>query len=64
MTMAELVPILACNLDEPVVHQTALTIRWPYTVVESLGLKLERRRTPVEVLAADKMNRTATENQR
>ena len=30
--------------------------------IESLGLKLERRRVPVEVVVVDKISRTPTEN--
>jgi uncharacterized protein (TIGR03435 family) len=33
-----------------------------FTAVESLGLKLERRRTPLEVLVIDKLNRAPTPN--
>jgi len=93
MTMAELVPILALNLGEPVVDRTGLTgiyqfrIELPrdetlnralrslgsradtaptgvsaFQAVENLGLKLERRPTPIEVVVVDKINRTPTEN--
>jgi uncharacterized protein (TIGR03435 family) len=88
MTMAELVSLLAFNLDEPVVDGTGLTgvyrfkIELPpdlgmprlpgssprtsgvstFKAVEGLGLRLERRPTPVEFIVVDSINRTPTEN--
>jgi uncharacterized protein (TIGR03435 family) len=93
MTMSELVPILAVNLDEPVIDGTGLTGIYQFRIdlprdatitrifrtlgaggdttptgvstfkaVEDLGLKLERRRTPVDVVVIDSIKRTPSVN--
>ncbi len=93
MTMAELVPFLALNLDAPVIDKTGLAGIYQFKIelpqdatanrlfaqlgervdttpqtisasraVESLGLKLERRRTSAEVVVIDAMKRTPSEN--
>ena len=93
--MAELVAVLARNMDQPVLDKTDLRGTYGFSVelplearlieslarsplgagatlelpniseakaVESLGLRLERRRSPVEVVVIDKIDRTPTDN--
>jgi uncharacterized protein (TIGR03435 family) len=94
MTMAELVSLLATNMDQPVLDKTGLRGIYRFSVelpldarvieslaksplgaeatlelpnisaakAESLGLRLERRRAPIDVIVVDKIEPTPTSN--
>jgi|SRR5688572_25842874 len=96
MAIAELVPFLETNVDQPVVDRTGLTGLYQFTLqlprdalvtrllgtlgastsariepaggvsvfkeLERLGLKLEKRRVPIEMIVVDKISRTPSAN--